>query len=155
MIRKAKVSDVKQIHKLLSDWSDKGRLLARSLSELYDCVRDYYVAAPADDVLGVCALHVCWEDLAEIRSLAVRHDATRQGIGSGLVRRCLDEARELGLARVFALTYEPEWFARFGFQRVEKNSLPHKIWGDCIRCPKYPECDEVAVAIDLAPGREP
>jgi len=150
MIRKAKVSDVKQIQRLLNDWSEKGKLLARSLSELYDSVRDYYVFAPEDGtLLGVCALHVCWEDLAEIRSLAVREDAAGRGIGSQLVRACLEEARGLGLARVFALTYEPHWFGRFGFRRVDKNSLPHKIWGDCIRCPKFPECDEVAVAVEL------
>lgn len=150
MIRKAKVSDVKQIQRLLNEWSDKGRLLARSLSELYDCLRDYYVHVAEDGtVLGACALHVCWEDLAEVRSLAVKEDSLRRGIGSRLVAACLEEARSLGLARVFALTYEPEWFARLGFARVDKNSLPHKIWGDCIRCPKFPECDEVAVAIEL------
>lgn len=150
MIRKAKVSDVKQIQRLLNEWSDKGRLLARSLSEIYDCLRDYYVHVAEDGtVLGVCALHVCWEDLAEVRSLAVKEDSLRRGIGSRLVAACLEEARSLGLARVFALTYEPEWFARLGFARVDKNSLPHKIWGDCIRCPKFPECDEMAVAIEL------
>lgn len=150
MIRKAKVSDVKQIQRLLNEWSDKGRLLARSLSEIYDCLRDHYVHVAEDGtLLGVCALHVCWEDLAEVRSLAVKEDSLRRGIGSRLVAACLEEARSLGLARVFALTYEPEWFARLGFARVDKNSLPHKIWGDCIRCPKFPECDEVAVAIEL------
>jgi amino-acid N-acetyltransferase len=150
MVRKAKVNDVKQVHRLLAEWSERGRLLARSLSELYDSLRDYYVwAPPGGELLGACALHVCWEDLAEIRSLAVRPDSLGQGIGAGLVRACLAEAAEMGLKRVFALTYEPEWFARFGFAQVDKNSLPHKIWGDCIRCPKFPECDEIAVAINL------
>jgi amino-acid N-acetyltransferase len=154
MIRKATVGDVKHIHRLLNQWSEQGKLLARSLSELYDGVRDYYVWAPTEsgsggEIAGACALHVCWEDLAEIRSLAVRPDSLRRGIGGGLVVACLEEARALGLKRVFALTYEPDWFSRFGFERVEKESLPNKIWGDCIRCPKYPDCDEIAVSINL------
>mgnify|MGYP005833198237 CR=1 FL=1 len=150
MIRKAKVSDVKQIQRLLNDWSEKGRLLARSLSEIYDGLRDYFVHVHEDGaIVGVCALHICWEDLAEVRSLAVRQDCLRRGIGRGLVASCLEEARGLGVRRVFALTYEPDWFAQLGFARVDKNTLPHKIWGDCIRCPKFPECDEVAVAIEL------
>jgi amino-acid N-acetyltransferase len=151
MVRKAKVGDVKEIQRLLNEWAGRGWLLGRSLSELYDYLRDYFVFVPegSGDIQGVSALHLCWEDLAEIRSLAVRPELQRRGIGAALVGACLEEARALGIRRVFALTYEPDWFGRFGFQRVEMNSLPHKVWGDCMRCPKYPECDEVAVAIDL------
>ncbi len=148
VIRKARLGDVKRIHSLVNQFAGEGRMLALALSELYDNLRDFTVACDAgeaDSVLGCCALHIVWEDLAEIRSLAVVSEEQGKGIGRELVEACLSEARSLGVRRVFALTCVPDFFARFGFRPVEKSELPHKVWTDCVKCPKFPDCDEVAV----------
>jgi amino-acid N-acetyltransferase len=146
-MRKASVRDVKAIHRLLKKHSDRGELLPRPLSELYDQVRDFAVLEEENGgpLIGVCALHVCWEDLAEIRSLAVEERYQGQGIGTALVAEALAEARRLGVQRVFTLTYRPDFFAGHGFQVVDKASMPQKIWADCIRCVKFPDCDEIAM----------
>lgn len=152
IIRKAAVEDVKCIHRLLNHFGEQGLLLARPLSELYDHVRDFSVLTPAGDernILGVCALGICWEDLAEIRSLAVVEQAQGREYGSRLVKACLREAASFGLKRVFTLTYVDRFFLRLGFRKVEKSVLPHKVWADCLRCPKYPDCDETALIVDL------
>jgi amino-acid N-acetyltransferase len=151
MIRKATMKDVKPIQKLLEPYAQKGLLLPRSLSELYGYLRDYYVYIPQDEdePHGVCALHLCWEDLAEIKSLAVDEAYTCKGIGSQLVEACLSEAITLGLYRIFALTYRVNFFKRIGFKEVDKSLLPHKIWSDCLKCSKFPECDEVAVLLEV------
>ena len=151
-IRRAAAKDIKAIHKLLSLYGGQGLLLARPLSELYDHLRDFFVLAnTASDerVVGACALGICWEDMAEIRSLAVMEGYQGQKHGSRLVLACLEEARSLGIRRVFALTYVEEFFAKMGFRVVEKSTLPHKIWSDCLRCSKYPDCDETAMILDL------
>jgi amino-acid N-acetyltransferase len=150
-IRKAKISDVRQIQKLIELSAKKGEMLSRSLSELYDNLRDYYVYQEKgqEQILGTCAMHICWEDLAEIRSLVVREEYTRRGIGTKLIEACLSEAITLGLYRIFALTYKPDFFQKFGFKVVDKSALPHKIWADCIKCVKFPECDEVAVFLEV------
>ncbi|MCM0081648.1 N-acetyltransferase [Geomonas sp. Red32] len=149
MIRKAKISDVKDIQKLLSGYANKGDMLSRSLSELYDSLRDFYIVEEEGKLLGTSALHIVWEDLAEVRSVAVAEDAGRRGIGSQVVGACLDEARSLGLKRLFCLTYKPEFFSKLGFKVVDKSELPHKVWGDCIKCVKFPDCDEIAMILDL------
>ena len=149
MIRKAKIGDVKDIQKLLTSFASRGEMLSRSLSELYDSLRDFYVFEQDGKLLGTSALHIIWEDLAEVRSVAVSEEAGRRGIGSQVVGACLDEARSLGLKRIFCLTYKPEFFAKFGFQVVDKSELPHKVWGDCIKCVKFPDCDEIAMILDL------
>ncbi|MCJ7663556.1 MAG: N-acetyltransferase [Desulfobacterales bacterium] len=150
MIRQAKISDAEQIQRLINQFADEGRLLARSLSEIYDNLRDFYVYEGDDRrVKGVCALHICWEDLAEIRSLAVHTQERKQGIGGKLIAACLEEARQLGVKRVFLLTYIPAYFERVGLRAVDRSFLPHKIWADCIRCVKFPECDEIAMVLDL------
>ncbi len=100
-------------------------------------------------MVGICALHICWDDLAEIRSLAVREEDRKKGIGAKLVKACLEESRKLGIKRVFALTYEPEFFERLGFRKVDKAGLPHKIWTDCLKCVKFPDCDEVSLVKEL------
>lgn len=173
-IRKAVVSDIKVIHKILNHYGDQGLLLPRSLSELYDHSRDFFVLAPDKEDLsgpdkrsdratpgaegstlekqeigGVCGLGVCWDDLAEIKSLAVLPDQQGRSYGRKLVEACLNEARILGLKRVFVLTYIPDFFSKFGFRTVEKSVLPHKIWADCLKCPKFPDCDETALVTDL------
>ncbi|MDY6847601.1 MAG: N-acetyltransferase [Thermodesulfobacteriota bacterium] len=149
MIRKALIPDAKAIQKLLMDYSRDGLMLPRSLSEIYENIRDFYVFDEQGTVLGTVCLSICWEDLAEVRSLAVAESASGRGIGRSLVEVCLEEARELRLRRVFALTYKPGFFAKIGFREIEKSELPHKIWGDCLKCAKFPDCDEIAVCIDL------
>ncbi|MDO8955638.1 MAG: N-acetyltransferase [Deltaproteobacteria bacterium] len=150
-IRKAKISDVRQIQKLIELSAKKGEMLSRSLSELYDNLRDYYIYQEEGQgqILGTCAMHICWEDLAEIRSLVVREEYNRRGIGTKLIEACLSEAISLGLYRIFALTYKPDFFRKFGFKVVDKSTLPHKIWADCIKCVKFPECDEMAVLLEV------
>lgn len=149
MIRKAQIADVKDIQKLLMTFANRGDMLSRSLSELYESLRDFYVVEEEGALLGAAALHVVWEDLAEVRSVAVVEDSGRKGIGSRLVQACIAEAREIGLKRIFCLTYKPEFFAKHGFRLVDKAELPHKVWGDCIKCPKFPDCDENAMILDL------
>jgi len=138
---------------LVNSFANRGHMLPLSLSVLYDDIRNFTVAcdggAPGAGVLGCCALRIYWEDLAEIRSLAVAEEAHGCGTGRRLVLACLDEARELGVSRVFALTAIPEFFGKLGFRLVEKAELPHKVWYDCVRCPKFPDCDEAPVVIDL------
>jgi len=150
MVRKAKTSDVRSIHALLAHFADQGLLLPRSLSEIYDHLRDYTVIETSDDnIVGVVALNICWEDLAEVKSLAVSEDYQAHGLGRQLVEQCLSEADVLGVCRVFTLTYQPKFFEKLGFKLVDKNSLPHKIWADCLKCPKFPDCDEIALLVEL------
>ncbi|RPJ40239.1 MAG: N-acetyltransferase [Candidatus Latescibacterota bacterium] len=151
MIRKARMSDVKGIQKLIGEYARKGDMLPRSLSEIYENLRDYFVCEDANgEVIGSAAIHLMWEDLAEVRSLAVREEEMRRGIGTKLVEACISEAIVLGITRVFALTYRPEFFKRIGFREVDKSELPHKIWSDCLKCPKFPDCDEVALVADFS-----
>lgn len=149
MIRKAQIADVKDIQKLLMTFANRGDMLSRSLSELYESLRDFYVVEEGGVILGAAALHIVWDDLAEVRSVAVTEDAGRKGIGSRLVQACISEAREIGLKRIFCLTYKPNFFAKHGFVLVDKAELPHKVWGDCIKCPKFPDCDENAMILEL------
>jgi amino-acid N-acetyltransferase len=145
-IRKAIIGDVGRIQALVNHYASKETMLGLSLSEIYDQVRDFMVAeGPRRSLLGVCALHVIWDDLAEIRSLAVDPKIRRRGVGRALVEQCLEEARILQIPKVFALTYQPEFFRRSGFERVDKSELPHKVWRDCLKCSKFPHCDETAV----------
>lgn len=149
MIRKARIPDVAAMHRLVNHFADKDEMLPRSLSSMYESIRDYFVAEEDGRVVGCCALHVSWEDLAEIKSLAVEENSQGKGYGKELVRQCLKEAKEMGIARVFALTYRPEFFARMGFHKVDKSTLPQKVWSECINCPKFPDCDEEAVVTEL------
>jgi amino-acid N-acetyltransferase len=149
MVRKARIPDAKVIHKLLLTYAKDGLMLSRSLSEIYEAIRDFYVFEEDGQVVGTVCLHICWEDLAEVRSLAVVEESGGRGIGRLLVQACLEEGRQLGLRRLFALTYKPIFFGKLGFVEIEKSQLPHKIWGDCIKCPKFPECDEIAMSCDL------
>jgi len=149
MLRKAQINDVKDIQKLLMHFANRGDMLSRSLSELYEALRDFYIVEESGQLVGVAALHIVWEDLAEIRSVAVAEETGRKGIGTEVVNACIAEAKLLGLKRLFCLTYKPDFFARFGFEIVDKSQLPHKVWGDCIKCAKFPDCDEIAMIMDL------
>lgn len=152
MIRKATISDVIEIQKMLRDFAQTGKLLARPLSELYTHLRDtvVFLDPESGEVFGCCSLHIVWENLAEIRSLAVIESQQGRGIGRTLVKTCIDEARELGIGRVFTLTYEVRFFESLGFRPVDKNMFPQKVWADCLHCPKFPNCDETALVLDLA-----
>jgi len=145
MIRKATIEDVKPIHAVLKYYGDRGELLARPLSRLYDHVRDFFVYDNGSGILGCCALQFCWEDLAEIRSLAVRETHTGQNIGRHLIEAAFAEARAYKIKKLFTLTYKPDFFKKFGFIPIEKAELPIKIWADCIHCVKFPDCDETAM----------
>jgi amino-acid N-acetyltransferase len=147
MIRKAKIPDVKIIHSLLSEYGSKGELLSRPLSELYDHVRDFFVYENPEtgEVQGCGALQFCWEDLAEIRSLAVRQGCHGEGIGTLLVNTAIAEAVSFGIKELFTLTYRPDFFKPFGFTLIDRSDLPLKIWSDCVSCVKFPDCDENAM----------
>jgi len=151
LIRKARIGDVREIQKMLASHAQRGELLPRSLSELFDNLRDMfvYVEDSQPEIMGTCSMHICWEDLAEIRSLVVREPFRHQGIGRRLVEACVSEAVTLGLYRIFVLTYQAQFFEKLGFHQVDKATLPHKIWADCIRCVKFPECDETALVLEL------
>ncbi|WP_031516012.1 N-acetyltransferase [Desulfofalx alkaliphila] len=147
--RKAKISDVESIHRLVSLYAAENLMLARSRSSLYEGIREITVAEHRGKVVGCGSLHIIWEDLAEIRALAVAPDYVKRGIGRRLVNLFLQEARELELKRVFALTYQPEFFRRCGFQPIAKEDLPQKVWKECVNCPLFPNCNENAVIIEL------
>ncbi len=145
LIRSARMDDVRQIYALLQFFAGHNLLLGRSFSSLYDHLRDFKVAVATDDekqIMGVCSLHICWENLAEIRSLAVAESYQHTGICRALVLACLAEARDYGITRVFTLTYQPEFFKKINFRPIDKSQLPHKVWSDCINCPMFPDCNE-------------
>jgi len=151
LIRKAKVNEVRQVQKMLASHAEQGDLLPRSLSELFDNLRDIFVYLDDNkpEIIGTCSMHICWEDLAEIRSLVVRPRFQGKGIGRKLVEACIAEAGSLGLYRIFVLTYKVEFFHKLGFREVDKATLPHKIWADCLKCVKFPECDETAMIFEI------
>jgi len=149
MIRKARIADVKPIQLIINEYADKGHMLPRSLNELYESLRDFSVFEDADGIAGVCALHISWDGLAEVRSLAVRKDKNKKGIGTSLVKHCLREADELGAERVFVLTYQESFFKKLGFTPIDKKELPHKIWTHCLNFVKFPNCDETALIIPI------
>ncbi len=146
---KARIADIPQIQKLVNHFAAKGEMLPRALSELYENVRDFYVVRSGEEVIGCAALHVFWLDLAEIRGVAVVEEMHDQGVGAVIIEACVDEARNLGINTIFCLTYRPGFFERFGFYQIDKKELPHKIWAECLRCPKFPDCDEIALIYPL------
>ena len=151
-VEKAKIGDATQMHQLVNYFADRGEMLARPLSEIYENIRDYFVVKQGERVLACASLHVNWSDLAEIKSVAVAEDCQRQGIGDELIEACLKEAKELGIPTVFCLTYKPAFFEKFGFSQLDKMDLPQKVWTECYRCPKFPNCDEVALIYHFEPG---
>lgn len=149
MIRKAIVGDVKKIQKLINYYARRDRMLPRSLNELYENIRDFFVYAQGPAIYGCSALHIDWEDLAEIKSLAVAKSKSGKGIGRKLLAECLKEAKALRVKKVFALTYVPEFFKKAGFRIVDKKELPHKIWSECIKCVYFPGCKEIAMMREI------
>lgn len=149
-VEKARIEDVLQMHELINRFADRGEMLHRPLSEVYENLRDYFVLRDAEGEVTACAaLHICWSDLAEIKAVAVREESQLQGLGRLLVAASIDEAKGLGVATLFCLTYKPEFFEKFGFHRVRMSKLPRKVWGECQRCPKFPNCDEISLVLSL------
>ena len=148
-VEKAKINDVPQMHALINSFADRDEMLPRPLSEIYENIRDYFVVRQGERVVACAALHVSWSDLAEIKSVAVAEGSQGQGIGDQLVESCLGEAKELGIPVVFCLTYKPAFFEKHGFSQVDKMELPRKVWTECYRCPKFPDCEEVALTCHL------
>lgn len=146
MLQKAVLADAKLIQELIASFAQKRVMLPRALNYVYENIRDFWIWKVDGKVLGCCAMHVIgWDGLGEVKSLCVDESLQKQGIGKILVDSCEAEAKELGLTQVFALTYVPGFFAKCGFHEVTKEALPHKIWSDCIDCPFFPNCSEIAV----------
>jgi amino-acid N-acetyltransferase len=145
-VEKAKINDAQRIHEMVNSFADRGEMLPRALSEIYENLRDFFVIRDKNNqVIGCVALHINWADLAEIKSLAVSEDKQAKGIGSVLVEACIDEARGLGIPTIFCLSYKPAFFEKHNFRQVDKMELPRKVWSECYSCPKFPDCDEVAL----------
>ncbi len=144
-IRKVDIREVPLIQAIINQYAKRGKLLPRALGDIYESIRDYFVAEVDGKIVGCCALHVVWENIAEVKSLAVLKEFSGQGIGSELLSSALKEAKSLGITKVFTLTYEQNFFSKKGFNPIPSSSLPHKIWGECIRCPLFPNCKEVAM----------
>ena len=153
MLRKARIGDVKALHRMINLSAGKGEMLPRSLMDIYNSLRDFIVCCDDEDdlqIIGICAMNIIWENLAEVRSLYVNENYRGKGIGREMVEFCIAEAITLDLFRIFSLTYKREFFVKLGFKEVDRSTLPEKIWADCFRCPKYPDyCDEVAMIIEL------
>ena len=152
VVRKARVSDVPALHRLINEYAQQQLMLPKTHLQLYENLRDYSVAVDSseeNEILGCAALHIYWEDLAEIRALAVTLRATRKGIGTLLVEHLIEEARSYGLDQVFLFTYAPRFFSRFGFIQVEHSTMPLKVYNECFHCPKFNTCDEQAMVLHL------
>lgn len=149
MLRKAKLTDVEEMHQLLNKYAGEGLMLARPRSLLYEYIRDFTVMEDDGHIVAAGALHIMWLDLAEVRALAVQESYVKQGIGKELVEFLLKEAKELGIPQVFTLTYQPGFFKKLGFNEVNKNQMPQKVWKECINCPKFPNCDEICLVTYL------
>ncbi|SHJ51407.1 N-acetyltransferase [Propionispora hippei] len=143
--RKATFKDVEAIHKLVNDYAEQGVMLPRSRNVLYETLRDMILAEDGGSIVGVGALHLVWDELAEIRTMAIAPDYMKQGIGREIVQLLIKEAYTLGIKTLFTLTYQPGFFAKLGFAEIPKEQLPHKVWKECINCAKFPNCDEIAM----------
>jgi amino-acid N-acetyltransferase len=149
IFRKAKITDVEEIHALINYYAERGLMLARPRTQLYEGLREFTIAEEQERLVGAGSLHITWDNLAEIRALAVTPEQCKNGIGRKLVDLFLEEARELALPRVFALTYQQKFFEKCGFNTIPKESLPQKVWRECVNCPKFPYCDEIAMIVNL------
>jgi amino-acid N-acetyltransferase len=151
-VEKAGVRDAAQIHGLVNQFAQRGDMLPRTLGEVYENLRDFFVVRGGGELLACVALHIMWDDMAEVRSLAVHEESQAQGLGAILVEACVEEAQALGLKTLFALTYRPAFFGKLGFRQADVMTLPRKVWNECYRCPKFPGCNEIAMVLDLESG---
>ncbi|MFH1737669.1 MAG: N-acetyltransferase [bacterium] len=149
MLRRAQVRDVKAIKSLIDRYREEGNLLPRALTEIYENVRDFFVIEEDDEIGGCAALHVVWEDLAEIKSLVIDKRFRGRGYGDQLILATMRETRDLQIGQVFALTAIPSYFVARGFEEKDKSTLPHKVWAECVKCHKFPDCDEIAVGASV------
>lgn len=149
IVRKAEIKDVKKIQNLIAFYAKQDLMLGRSLLDIYENIRDYYVYSKGSDIIGCCALHICWDNLAEIKAVAVDEKHNNKGIGTRLVKAAIEEAKRFKISKVFTLTYVPGFFAQFGFRKIDRDELPHKIWTECLKCAKFPNCDEQAMMLKL------
>lgn len=147
--RKANFHDIEVIYNLINNYATEGVMLVRSRNTLYETLRDMIVAEENGEIIGVGGLHIIWHELAEIRAMAISPHFTRKGIGTEIVKRLIDDGSIYGIKKVFALTYKPSFFKALGFHEISKDELPHKVWKECINCPKFPNCDEIAMKINL------
>ena len=150
VVDRATVGDVDAITDLVNFWAARGDMLPRTKGETYENLRDFFVIRDGAAVVACGALHIVWADIAEVKSLAVSEQHQGRGLGAHLIRACVDEGGRLGLDRLFALTYRPEFFERLGFAQADVMALPRKVWNECYRCPKFPGCNEIAMTLDLA-----
>ncbi len=149
IIRKSTVKDAPSIAKIVNSHAEKGIMLPRPISKIYDNIRDYYVVESNGDVVGCGALHVMWSDLAEIRAVALKEELIGSGYGRQMVQELIEEARNLEIEKVFVLTYNDKFFEKMGFSEINKSELPHKIWNECVNCIHFPDCDEIAMMLYL------
>ena len=147
--RKATFQDVEAIYGIVNAYAEQGLMLARARNILYETLRDFIIAEEDGKIVGIGALHLVWDSLAEVRALAVVPSVTKSGVGRTIVLQLIEEAKELGVKTVFALTYQPGFFAKLGFEERPKETLSHKVWKECINCAKFPNCDEIAVVKEL------
>lgn len=148
-LRRARVADVVAMQRLINRFAERDEMLPRALHELYENLRDFFVLDEEGEIVGCAALHLNWANLAEVKSVAVAEHCRRRGFGAQLVQACIDDARALGVARLFCLTYQPEFFRAQGFREVDRDTLPRKVWSECIRCPKFSHCTEIAMALQV------
>ena len=144
-VRSAKIPDAEVIYSLINSYAERNKMLFRSMADIYEDLQAFTVAELDGNVVGCCALQIVWSDLAEIKSLAVDEAKKGRGVGKAIVRAAIEQAEELGISKVFALTLEPDFFEKMGFKIIEKDALPMKVWSDCAKCPKQQNCDEIAV----------
>jgi len=150
MINKAKIEHAKEIQKVINFYAQKDFMLPRSLNEIYENIRDYWICIENNKVIACAGLHIVgWSDLGEIKSLAVEAANHKRGIGKKLISFCLDEAKKMGIKKVFVLTFIPDFFKKLGFKEVDKKEFPQKIWAECCNCPKFPDCKEVALVKEV------
>lgn len=145
LVRKAKLKDADSIRKIVNKFAEEGKMLPLSLNQIYERIRDFSIIEKNGKIIGCGALKIIWKDLGEIRSIAIKRKFQKKGYGKKLVEKLLEEAKELEIKKIFVLTYNPNFFSKFEFERIQKSKLPHKIWVDCINCPKFPRCDEIAM----------
>ena len=145
LYRKARLDDAERIYELANYYAEKGEMLSRSRHQIYENIRDFIVAEDEGEVVAMGALHVMWADLAEVRTVAVDEEYKRKGVGYALVNHLVEEGKALGVEKVFALTYQPEFFSACGFALESKENMPQKVWMECINCPKFPNCDEICM----------
>jgi amino-acid N-acetyltransferase len=145
-VRHARISDAEAICELVNHYAERGRMLHRSLESVYEALREFLVVEADDGRIVACvALDVFWADLAEVKSLAVAPDCLGRGVGRQLLAAAIEDAAQLGIQRLFALTYEKDFFAKQGFTVIERDTLPEKVWRECVVCPKADACDEIAM----------